>query len=244
MVLDIALIVVSVLLTIVSLASCVISAWLFRRYRRFNKQENSIGKTGTQIAREILDNNGLQHIQVKRTGSLFFGNSYSHYFKKVRLRSFIRHENSLTSVGMGAQKAALAILDKENDPDMRKRIRLIPLITFGPFAFIPLVVIGALLDFYAFNESGVCTIVLGCLGILFYAYAIVLSVQTLKTERKAQQRAYEILRDDYHITDSELTDLKDLFHLYNVQYVNDIILSSLELLYTVLKVAAELNKNK
>ena len=244
MVLDIALIVVSVLLTIVSLASCVISVWLFRRYRRFNKQENSIGKTGTQIAREILDNNGLQHIQVKRTGSLFFGNSYSHYFKKVRLRSFIRHENSLTSVGMGAQKAALAILDKENDPDMRKRIRLIPLITFGPFAFIPLVVIGALLDFYVFNESGVCTIGLGCLGILFYAYAIVLSVQTLKTERKAQQRAYEILRDDYHITDSELTDLKDLFHLYNVQYVNDIILSSLELLYTVLKVAAELNKNK
>ena len=244
MVLDIALIVVSVLLTIVSLASCVISVWLFRRYRRFNKQENSIGKTGTQIAREILDNNGLQHIQVKRTGSLFFGNSYSHYFKKVRLRSFIRHENSLTSLGMGAQKAALAILDKENDPDMRKRIRLIPLITFGPFAFIPLVVIGALLDFYVFNESGVCTIGLGCLGILFYAYAIVLSVQTLKTERKAQQRAYEILRDDYHITDSELTDLKDLFHLYNVQYVNDIILSSLELLYTVLKVAAELNKNK
>ena len=244
MVLDIALIVVSVLLTIVSLASCVISVWLFRRYRRFNKQENSIRKTGTQIAREILDNNGLQHIQVKRTGSLFFGNSYSHYFKKVRLRSFIRHENSLTSLGMGAQKAALAILDKENDPDMRKRIRLIPLITFGPFAFIPLVVIGALLDFYVFNESGVCTIGLGCLGILFYAYAIVLSVQTLKTERKAQQRAYEILRDDYHITDSELTDLKDLFHLYNVQYVNDIILSSLELLYTVLKVAAELNKNK
>ena len=244
MVLDIALIVVGILITIVSLVSCVISIWLFRRYRRFNKQENSLGKTGTQIAREILDNNGLQHIQVKRTGSLFFGNSYSHYFKKVRLRSFIRHENSLTSVGMGAQKAALAILDKENDPDMRKRIRMVPLITFGPFAFIPLIVIGALLDFYVFNESGVCTIALGSLGVLFYAYAVLWSVRTLKTERKAQQRAYEILREDYRITDSELADLKDLFHLYNVQYINDIILSSLELLYTILKVAAEISKNK
>jgi hypothetical protein len=39
---------------------------------------------------------------------------------------------------MGAQKAALAILDKEGDEDMKKRIRLVPLVTFGPFAFIPL----------------------------------------------------------------------------------------------------------
>ena len=80
-----------------------------------------------EIARSILDANGLEKIKVKRTGSLLFGNSYSHYFKKVRLRGFIRHEKSLTSIGMGVQKAALAILDKEGDADMKKRIRLVPM---------------------------------------------------------------------------------------------------------------------
>ena len=237
MTLEIALMIVGVLIAIVGIVSGITSIWLVVKYFRFNRRENSLGLTGIEVARKILDDNGLEHIKVKRTGSLFFGNSYSHYFKKVRLRGFIRHETSLTSMGMGAQKAALAILDKEGDADMRKRIRLVPLVTFGPFAFIPLILIGGVLDYFVFNGSGICTLVLGTIGLLFYAYSVVLSVLTLKTEKKAQNRAYEILEQDYHITDDELSDLKELFHLYNVQYINDIILSSLELLYTVLEIA-------
>ena len=237
MTLEIALMIVGVLIAIVGIVSGITSIWLIVKYFRFNRRENSLGLTGIEIARKILDDNGLEHIKVKRTGSLLFGNSYSHYFKKVRLRGFIRHETSLTSMGMGAQKAALAILDKEGDADMRKRIRLVPLVTFGPFAFIPLILIGGVLDYFVFNGSGICTLVLGTIGLLFYAYSVVLSVLTLKTEKKAQNRAYEILEQDYHITDDELSALKELFHLYNVQYINDIILSSLELLYTVLEIA-------
>ena len=237
MTLEIALIIVGILIAIVGIVSGITSIWLVVKYFRFNRRENSLGLTGIEVARKILDDNGLEHIKVKRTGSLFFGNSYSHYFKKVRLRGFIRHETSLTSIGMGAQKAALAILDKEGDADMRKRIRLVPLVTFGPFAFIPLILIGGVLDYFVFNGSGICTLVLGTIGLLFYAYSVVLSVLTLKTEKKAQNRAYEILEQDYHITDDELSALKELFHLYNVQYINDIILSSLELLYTVLEIA-------
>jgi Zn-dependent membrane protease YugP len=146
-------------------------------------------------------------------------------------------------MGMGAQKAALAILDKEGDVDMKKRIRLVPLVTFGPFAFIPLIAIRVLLDFFVFNGSGVCTLVLGAIGLLFYVYSIMLSVLTLKTEKKAQNRAYEILERDYHVTDEELSALKELFHLYNIQYINDIILSSLELLYTALEIAIAVKGN-
>ena len=237
MTLEIALIIVGVLIAIVGIVSGITSIWLTIKYFRFNRRENSLGLTGMQIARKILDDNGLEHIKVKRTGSLLFGNSYSHYFKKVRLRGLIRHETSLTSIGMGAQKAALAILDKEGDEDMKKRIRLVPLVTFGPFAFIPLVLVGAFLDYFVFNGSGICTLVLGTIGLIFYAYSIVLSVLTLKTEKKAQNRAYDILERDYHITDEELAALKELFHLYNIQYVNDIILSSLELIYTALEIA-------
>jgi cytochrome bd-type quinol oxidase subunit 2 len=78
--------------------------------------------------------------------------------------------------------------------------------------------------------------VLGGIGLLLYVYAVVLSVLTLKTERKAQKRAYEILEKDYHITSDELAALKELFHLYNIQYVNDIILAALELLYLALEI--------
>lgn len=243
MTLEIALMIVGVLIAIVGIVSGITSIWLVVKYFRFNRRENSLGLTGIEVARKILDDNGLEHIKVKRTGSLFFGNSYSHYFKKVRLRGFIRHETSLTSMGMGAQKAALAILDKEGDADMRKRIRLVPLVTFGPFAFIPLILIGGVLDYFVFNGSGICTLVLGTIGLLFYVYSVVLSVLTLKTEKKAQSRAYEILQRDYHITDDELSALKELFRLYNIQYINDIILSSLELLYTILEIAIAVKGN-
>ena len=243
MTLEIALMIVGVLIAIVGIVSGITSIWLVVKYFRFNRRENSLGLTGIEVARKILDDNGLEHIKVKRTGSLFFGNSYSHYFKKVRLRGFIRHETSITSMGMGAQKAALAILDKEGDADMRKRIRLVPLVTFGPFAFIPLILIGGVLDYFVFNGSGICTLVLGTIGLLFYVYSVVLSVLTLKTEKKAQNKAYEILEQDYHITNEELSSLKELFRLYNIQYINDIILSSLELLYTLLEIAIAVKGN-
>lgn len=242
--LEIALAVVGGLIALVAAASGITSLWLTVKYFRYNRLENSLGLSGIDIARKILDDNGLEHIKVKRTGSLLFGNSYSHYFKKVRLRGLIRHETSLTSIGIGAQKASLAILDKEGDPDMIKRVRLVPIITFGPFAFIPLIIIGAVIDFFLFNQNGVITIVLAALGLLFYAYSVVLSVMTLKTEKKAQEKAYDILENTYHITPEELSALKEIFRLYNIQYINDIILSSLELLYRVLEIAIAINNGK
>ena len=239
--LQIALGIVGLLITIVGMVSLGVSLWLAIQYHKFNRRENSAGLTGEATARKVLDDNGLQHIKVKVTGSLLYGNSYSHFFKKVRLRRMTRHQTSLTALGMGAQKACLAILDKEGDPDMKKRIRLYPLITFGPFAFIPLVLVGVVLDYFMFNQSGICTYVLGGLGLLFYVYAVVLSVLTLKTEKKAQQRAYAILERSHLATAEELKDLKDLFRLYNIQYINDIILACLELLYTLLQIAIALN---
>ncbi|MBQ5739451.1 MAG: zinc metallopeptidase, partial [Oscillospiraceae bacterium] len=240
---DIALVVISLLIAVVGLISLVVSIWLAVKYSRFNRKENSLQMTGEQVARKVLDDNGLENIKVSVTGSLLFGNSYSHYFKKVRLRRLTRHKTSVVALGMGAQKACLAVLDKENDPDMKKQVRLYPLITFGPFAFIPLVLVGAALDYFVFSQNGLCTYVLGGLGLLFYVYAIVLSVLTLKTEKKAQERAYIYLQDTQMASAEELEDLKALFRLYNIQYINDIILACLELLYTLLQIAIEIKNN-
>ena len=242
--LQIALAFVGLLILIVGVVCLVVSIWLAIQYFKFNRKENSVGMTGEEVARKVLDDNALQHIKVKVTGSILFGNSYSHYFKKVRLRRMTRHKTSVTALGLGAQKACLAILDKEGDPDMKKQIRLYPLITFGPYAFIPLIIVGVLLDYFVFNQSGVCTYVLGGLGLLFYVYSIVLSVLTLKTEKKAQQRAYSVLQSSHMATEEELADLKKLFRLYNIQYINDIILASLELIYNLLQIAIVLNNSK
>ena len=224
------------LLIIASIFAFGISIYLSISYVRYNKKQNSCGKTGEQIARKILDHHELGHIKVSKTGSIMFGNSYSHYFKKVRLRRLTWQKRSVTSLAMAAQKSSLAVLDKENDADMRTRVRLTPLIYFGPIAFVPMVVIGVLLD--VLLSTGFCGILFTVLGLGFYLLSFVMSILVLKTERKAQKRAYEIMKEEGLATEEELESCKKLFRLYNIEYINDMVIALLELIYRVLQIIA------
>ena len=232
----IAMSVVVGLLIIASIFAFGISIYLSISYVRYNKKQNSCGKTGEQIARKILDHHELGHIKVSKTGSIMFGNSYSHYFKKVRLRRLTWQKRSVTSLAMAAQKSALAVLDKENDAEMRTRVRLTPLIYFGPIAFVPMVVIGVLLD--VLLSTGFFGILFTVLGLGFYLLSFVMSILVLKTEKKAQKRAYEIMKEEGLATEEELESCKKLFRLYNIEYINDMVIALLELIYRVLQIIA------
>ena len=232
----IAMSVVVGLLIIVSIFALGVSIFLAISYVRYNKKQNSCGRTGEEIARTILDRNGLGKIKVSKTGSILFGNSYSHYFKKVRLRRLTWQKRSVTSLAMAAQKSALAVLDKENDAEMRTRVRLTPLIYFGPIAFVPMVVIGVLLD--VLLSTGFCGILFTVLGLGFYLLSFVMSILVLKTEKKAQKRAYEIMKEEGLATEEELESCKKLFRLYNIEYINDMVIALLELIYRVLQIIA------
>lgn len=234
-----AMMVVGALLIVASIFALCVSIYLAIRYARYNRKMNSCGKSGEQVARTILDQNGLQNIRVSKTGSILLGNSYSHYFKKVRLRRLTWKKQSITSLAMAAQKSALAVLDKENDPDMRSRVRMTPIIYVGPLAFIPMVIIGALLDLYVFkNTAGTYTIALTAIALVFYVLSFVMSILVLKTEKKAQQRAYEIMKESGMATAEELEMCKKLFRLYNIEYINDMVIALLELVYRVLQIIA------
>ena len=235
----IAMSVVCGLLVIASVFALVVSAYLSIRYVKYNKKQNSCGKTGEEIARTVLDRNGLEKIKVSKSGSILFGNSYSHYFKKVRLRRLTWKKQSITSLAMAVQKSALAVLDKENDADMKMRVRLTPLIYFGPIAFVPLVIIGALLDLIVFqSQTGALTITMTAIGLAFYIVSFVMSVLVLKTEKKAQKRACEIMKAEGIATAEEVEMCEKLFRLYNIEYINDMVIALLELVYRVLQIVA------
>ena len=238
-----AIFIVGCLIILVAAVSVCISIWLSIKYMVYNRRMNSRNLSGKDAARIILDNHGLQHIKVSVVGSMMFGNSYSHYFKKVRLRRLTTKKTSITSLAMGAEKSALAILDKEGDKDMRTRIILTPLMYFGPFAFIPLLVIGVALDFFIFNFTGVATTIAAVLGLGIYVISFVLSIMTLKTEKKAQARACEILKRDDMATDEEIDMMRKLFKLYNIQYINDIVLEFLQMLLKILQIVAKMQQN-
>ena len=82
------------------------------------------------------------------------------------------------------------------------------------------------------------------LSVLFYVLSLVLSISTLKTEKKAQERACELLLENGMATYEEIWDMKELYKLYNIQYVNDIIISALELIYRIIELALEFASDK
>lgn len=229
--------VIAGLLVLVSIYALIVEIVLGIKYVKYNKRKNSCGKTGEQIAREILDDNGLSWIKVSKSGSFLFGNSYSHYFKKVRLRRRTWQKDSLTSLAMAAQKSSLAILDKEGDADMKKRVKLTPFIYVGPLAFVPLIIIGLVLDILIFDSSsGHAVIVCSIIGLVIYLISFAMSVYELRTEKKAQVRAISIMNEEGLATGEEIEMCKALFKLYNIEYINNMIIALLELIYRILQI--------
>ena len=238
-----AIFIVMVLIIIVAIFSLGVSIYLAIKYVVYNRTKNSAGINGEAAARKILDQNGLSHIKVSVVGSALFGNSYSHFFKKVRLRRLTVKKESISSLAMGAQKSALAILDKEGDKDMKTRIVLTPIIFFGPIAFVPIVLIGVLIDVLVFNFTGVASLIAGGIGLAFYIVAFVMSLMVLKTEVKAQNRALEILEQENLANEEERAMMKKLFKLYNIEYVNNMILELLEIILRVLMIVARVQNS-
>lgn len=234
----VAMFIVAILIVLLAIFSGIVQIVLMIKYIKYNHTQNSLGMTGQDIARKCLDAEGLEHIKVKCTGSLIFGNSYSHYFKKVRLRRLTWKKTSISAMAMATQKSCLAVLDKEGDKDMKTRIILTPLIYLGPIAIIPLVLLGVIIDLLTSGMNFSFTVAFVLLAALLYVVSFVLSLMVLKTEVKAQKRALEVMEKDGIANAEEREMCKKLFKLYNIEYVNNIIMSLLELIYRVLQIVA------
>ena len=114
-----------------------------------------------------------------------------------------------------------------------------PVIYFGPLAFIPLILIGLLLDLFVFrNVTGLGLMFFTLLGLIIYIISFVMSVKVLKTEKKAQEMTLKIMKKEHLATAEEIEMSKKLFQLYNIEYINNMIIALLELVYRVLQIIA------
>ena len=127
---------------------------------------------------------------------------------------------------------------------MKKIVRLTPVVIFGPYAFIPLLIVGLIIDILFFSGGGVVTILSGVLGLLFFILSYVCSFMELKTEKKAQAKALEIFEKNNLANEEEREMMKSLFKLYNIEYINNMIIAMLEFIYYILQIALSLAASK
>ncbi len=95
-------------------------------YAKFKEIKNERNLTGAQVAREILDRNGLQDVGVEVSNNGVLSDHYDPTKKVVRLSSDIYYNTSIASISVAAHEVGHAIQHKENYGAIALRNKLLP----------------------------------------------------------------------------------------------------------------------
>lgn len=192
-------------------------------YNRFKKVSNDKNLTGQEVARKILDKNGLEDVYVVEVS----GNLTDHYDpsrKVVRLSSDVYHNASVSSVAIAAHECGHAIQDKEGYFYMRLRSLIYPVVRIGTSLSYFVIMIGLIAQ--ALN--------LIYIGIALVGLGLVFQLVTLPVEFNASKRAMKQLEQLKLISDLESYDVKSVLSAAAMTYVAGALSSALEIVRLVL----------
>ena len=160
----------------------------FNKYRTVG---NRRGFTGADVARKILDMNGLRNVTVERVA----GNLTDHYDPRtnvVRLSDATYSSTSVAAIGVAAHEVGHAIQHAEGYAPIKVRNTIVPVVQIASYAAWPLAIIGLIMSFEK----------LAIAGIVMFAAVVFFQLITLPVEFNASSRALRTL-GNYQILDSE-----------------------------------------
>ncbi len=243
--LAIAYLIVSALLVVMSVVALGMWIKVAIRYSRSNRVHTASGKNAMQIARETLDRCGLSHVKVKRASFLrawIFGNSYGITSKTIYLRRNICEKDTVTAVGLALQKVGIAKLCESGDKKARTRNFLQLIGLFGPFLFVPVILIGFVLDVVLFAHLGVFSVVGICVGILIVALGLIVTLLNIPVEKQANRMALEMIDQTGFFNAEERALLEKVFDTYITAYICDFIVEVLRMIQLILEIAINAQK--
>ncbi len=192
-------------------------------YSKTRKIKNKHNLTGEQVARTILDKNGLQNVQIEEVGTTL-GDHYDPRSKTVRLSSDIYHNTSIASASVAAHECGHAIQDKDDYTFLRIRHALIPVVNFSSYAGYIAIVIGCI--FSSINLIWV--------GILMEIIILLFQLITLPVEFNASSRALKQLEKLNLLEKSEIKYSRKMLKAAAMTYVASVAAAVLEILRLLL----------
>lgn len=197
--------------TVLVLLAAVLAIWAQMKvqstYARYKKVPNSRGMNGAQIAREILDSEGLYDIQIFEVK----GNLSDHYNpgkKTINLSSDIYNGTSIASLAVAAHECGHAIQYKEKYVPISMRNAILPIANIGQYLGWIAIFIGL-----AFSQTNIAWIGFAAMcGILAF------QVVTLPVEFNASSRALTILKAHY-LNEAEYIGARSMLSAAAMTYV-------------------------
>lgn len=200
-------------------------------YRRYKKIPNSRGLTGAQVAREILDSEGLHDIQIFEVrGQL--SDHYNPGKKTINLSSDIYHGTSIASLAVAAHECGHAIQYKEKYIPISLRNAILPVANIGQYLGWIAIILGL-----AIGHTNVAWI-----GFLLMCGILAFQIVTLPVEFNASSRALQILNARY-LTTSEYAGARKMLSAAAMTYVAAMISTLMSMLRIFLMIIGNSRDN-
>ncbi len=213
----------------------IISLWaqikVSTTFNKYSQIKNVRGLTGAMAARQILDANGLQSVNIE----FIDGQLTDHYDPRanvIRLSSEVYNSASPAAVGVAAHEAGHAIQYAKNYAPIKFRAALVSVTRISSMLAIPLFFIGLIFAFYE----------LALAGIILYATIAFFQLVTLPVEFDASKRAISVLGSSGMLTEEELDGSKKVLTAAALTYVAALLNSLLTILRLLLILSGRSNR--
>ena len=186
-------------------------------FSRFKQVRNRRGLTAADVARRILDANGLNYVQIQRVS----GELTDHYDPRaqvVRLSDSVYDSTSVAAIGVAAHEVGHACQHAEDYVPLRIRSAIIPMTRIGSMLAMPVFILGLLFAQLSLYGNMVGDVFM-MLGILLFSLSTLFQLVTLPTEFNASARALKTL-ESYGILDGdELVGARNTLRAAALTYV-------------------------
>ena len=213
----------TILILLIILIPLIAQVKISSSYNRYKKEKNTCKLTGQEVARRILDENGLQDIHiVEIKGELT--DHYDPTRKVVRLSTDIFHGDTIAAAAVAAHECGHAIQDKENYTFLRIRSAIYPVVNVATSVSYYIILIGFLFQALKLVYLGIG---LTCCGLLF-------QLVTLPVEFDASKRALNKLEEYHLLAEVEIEGAKNVLSAAALTYVAGVMASILQILRLLL----------
>ncbi len=200
-----------------------------RTFQKYHQVANRRRMTGAQVARQILDMNGLRDVAIERVQ----GKLTDHYDPRsrvLRLSQLVHDHPSVSAIGVAAHEAGHALQDKAGYFALKLRQGIYPLANFGSSFGMILIMIGLFTGMM--SQGGNFT--LAWIGVALYGCGVFFSIITLPVEFNASSRALAAITQNGIVTQDEYSGTRKVLNAAALTYVAAAAGAILQLLYLVM----------
>ncbi len=188
-------------------------------YEKYLKVRNNSGKTGMEVARYILDKNGLTDVTILPIDGIL-SDHYDPQKRELHLSTDVYYGDSISSVSIAAHETGHAIQHSQNYLPLILRNQIVPIASFGSSAAFPLFLVGLFFGMPVLMD----------LGIIFFSAALIFHLITLPVEFDASHRALIELEDSFLIENNQMKGAKAVLNAAALTYIASTLMALVQLI--------------